>query len=828
MNIFSKYNSTKSTLPKQYNVPEKKIFNNFNYDDNITSNFDVKVSRAGEKKCRIHIKKQNKQINFSDRLSVSSVGKSDQAVEFLIKTTAPEGRATDVEKFPHNIVCWFLSGKLDSDKSLFSIFDKNKLYNDNSQQSFNENLDPEVARQLSSGKGLTPDMIDIDVDNEIINVLEVSTSNNVDAAYETKKIKYERFIKCALPLLKDKYLNYKLVLYVCCVNSTRMVTNLNLDETRDNIFISMGICHYLLGLQAMNLAFALFPESKTELKVLEKRLDSLLSKVNEFKYINERLVNKHCDISYTEKGKWFRQNFGHRPDIEVENKMISEMPFVTDEYRDWCKNTPVDENYISKVIYDLWLKSNPKNYKPSIAIEDWLNELKKSTRMDDKSPIQLPMICSKFNDDELTLPILPFAEDSIFRIWGLIIQHCNYKLFRSTPEDEFTQKMFTKKSGFESRVKTKRFRMIDYSSNPELIELFFAERIGLKRRMREGVLDAQKEKHKEGFSWNVLTDDIEDYMKIGISLDLKPTKRDMNITTKRLNNLFAAREIKGDLDPHSEKVHDVFLRFENTLLGRKLSNLGKILEECNFQFNYPIGTNKMFVTKIEEEDLYLMVKPNGPSNILNFSTLTRAEHCSEKPFKQMMEFNGFKASNFVSLNKDRLGQLLYPLEKAFGLFMMWCEIFDQDPTKVLSSPEDFPQILNHFSMALMIFLEAKAQTSENLLQIRYAYMKVASESPLNHPFEICSKFSRIIRSRLLIYLLKNFVTYFSVMLDRKPFMITTYEYDKIPKNNKESIDQISDRLIKELEKIDKEKKAPIGKQASKQLHKKPKNLEKRK
>jgi hypothetical protein len=447
--------------------------------------------------------------------------------------------------------------------------------------------------------------------------------------------------------------------------------------------------------------------------------------------------------------------------------------------------------------------SKKDSYKPALKCrmefeKEWDNSNCRSIHTEiNKSFIQLPLLVPLTPpEDRRDFELDPYditGNSFMERIWKKALfsrKSAPYGMFNTAKEqveNNLNLSMMDKEQYKKAVSVHKRERgriQMDFNSE-EKAELATKGVFGKSMRKLQSVI-SHKEESRKPFHRKCFTGDVDHFMeRMGLDLlnelcygwdILKDRHRKIYDLGKEGPNSIGKQNVEFSQD--AEHFMDFFLKSK---LGASLTVLDMILDEINVSINQHCTAKQFIIKKVPNCQIYLLIKPTSAEKHIHFSILALKSHFEAKklPFKVCNETKDFYITDFVSINRHRLSGLLGLPFKVCCMYAMTCEIFDVEPLAIVSNTTENLRVKKHFLLALLILLESKTQTSANLQQIRYMYMKTMKVKRLYaNPLENLVKLDPRPKSRLLVWIYNRILDAFTLMTEKRP-SISASEIAKI-------------------------------------------------
>lgn len=215
-------------------------------------------------------------------------------------------------------------------------------------------------------------------------------------------------------------------------------------------------------------------------------------------------------------------------------------------------------------------------------------------------------------------------------------------------------------------------------------------------------------------------------------------------------------------------------------LFHQLKNLELIVREVAYNMARnpkDLGSHKHFICKkLLNIDAYIIIRTTRMAGTedspCHFFVVYHGPPNHGNIFEKTYEMGGsWYRTDFISLNRRKLEHLQGILAQSISLLGLFIEQLEQGihPWSMSKVKNVFPA----FKTALLILLEDKDNTSQNLQQLRYYYMQLFSGTPGSKILsqKVISKLTSNIRTRLMLYLYKRLIA----IHDQLPEVITRLE-----------------------------------------------------
>jgi len=420
------------------------------------------------------------------------------------------------------------------------------------------------------------------------------------------------------------------------------------------------------------------------------------------------------------------------------------------------------------------IRTSVRTGKPVIPVELTKEDVAVRDRDDLPSPFILPLLirtaqptlCS-MTDITNTMSSDPYR--NLF---------ANAKQYGLTHPENFTEMdldelLSRARSGIlteDIRKKRRRnYHRVKPAMTAKAQKIFNMQGVEAKKNKDPVVRDKKKNK-KKGLHPDTNVDDIDEFVKGDHSLLWENTLFFRDPIEKAAGNLIkqARSFAETNLDVGKPFV-DLFMR---TNLGQSLSITDRIVEEVNESMTQPCGKGEYVFKRIDDEDIWIIVKSSGATKIVFFTIAFRTGVYTAHgaPFrKPVYKDDQITILEFVSLNRHKVSHFANSAEMGAMLLAMWCQLFDLNPVVFFSKTTlHHKAVQDHFVASLLFFLESKTQTSTHLQLIRYAYMESIKLFQPMDPLKIIDKFDSHIRSRLLLWAIHSIFDAFGAMQMNPP------------------------------------------------------------
>lgn len=428
-----------------------------------------------------------------------------------------------------------------------------------------------------------------------------------------------------------------------------------------------------------------------------------------------------------------------------------------------------DESVANKILMKEYMSSmeeanddiSIKNREIANGRLDKYFALLKPGRIDNKSPIQMPLFLSSRAASDFKDLLSIQRIDAISNLWW------QAALFQITHPDRWKEVEFKSMLSYSLEecelaskpVKETHFRIEAELSDQEWLEL---AKVGIeaKRLKNNPLITKHRKESQEPFSIDAPVHDIEDFCNDGESLRNHDKQNPLKYRFLDLLNLASLGR-----NNHSIEFCNMFF---DTRIGVALTELQMVLTEVNISRMQNCKKHQFVLKKVEEIGVYILIKPTRASEQIFFSVAIPAgSQFWGKPFKEFTRYGKWFISDFVSMDTNRLSHQIAAPERSCALLSFWCQQFRVQPLDFFPNRDE--DITSHFLASLLFYLEDKEATSSSMQSFRYAYMEMIKGPDRKlDPFKILSKMKERPRSRLQVWATRKFITCFEIMLDKPP------------------------------------------------------------
>jgi len=617
------------------------------------------------------------------------------------------------------------------------------------------------------------------------------------------------------PLLSEHSSELIVEIKILCVSIDHVSSNFKLSNTEASFL--KGIYKASRGNSEILMHLG-WSDSSDDQKVLIRKLKNSLAEIEQdFKEMRD-----------TEDLIMTKESIEHFRSVTTEN-ITSRISTMLEKSESEAANP---EDIVRREI-DKFNKENPSQHNlvslSGIEIYNFIKNLKFNGRMDNKSPVQLPMFIPKKSSKKIDLKeFLEFTTSTseLNLIWKSAIE--NYFQEEERWEDisdedhvrmmkgeEINSSVVSRWKRYRTKVfaeeqqnclykmKDRKFNKAKFSKTKDFSEgesNFLSEKSDISNKKDSSKI---KLSHKKGEEEKIILDDrISQYLyKKGISAKkaknmnfMSQHRREtqegfsINVDISDIETFISRKDLfapllddevcftRDDVVCSPEEVNLV-KRTNNFVEGVKSSRLlvaqrilRYVLTEVNFSLKQNCKEREFILKKLEDINCVLLIKPSSKNEFISFSILTRTAYCFPKPFKEFVHlFDDWFSSDFVSMDVKRLSHQLVVPEKTIALCSMWASLFDEE--EFFNSAQNLQgrDTIEHTLASVLFLMEDKEKTSADLQQIRYAYMEILKESrDFPNPLKILRKMSDIPRSRLQIWMYKQIIKCFEMQLLKPP------------------------------------------------------------
>jgi len=370
-------------------------------------------------------------------------------------------------------------------------------------------------------------------------------------------------------------------------------------------------------------------------------------------------------------------------------------------------------------------------------------------RVEKDTMVHMPFIlCNKRrHGDPLDIPDLPHGNGA----YNEIIRSIPYSLF-DKPDLDFDELeiLSSARQGIQRKNKDYDDAFKCLLSESQRIEL--AMRGVMKKELSVKGIDAVKMKEllsKKPYSILADTSDVEDYIRTDMQIEQEPAwsmdEMKFATTTDQSGDL-------TDLLQQSLRLTDINRVFFLELILRELAyNMDRNPND--------VGNKKEFIARrIPGFMAFVIIRTTrmgGKDGAPVFGfVLYQGETNTEPLFEQTFRVSGaWRRTDFFSMTRHKLEHCQGILSQSISLLGLCSEHFLQGIKPQLNG-EDWRVFYPTYRMLLLILLEDKTHTSQNMQLLRYYYMELFSglKTFKINSLKILSKITVPIRSRLCVYI----------------------------------------------------------------------------
>lgn len=637
----------------------------------------------------------------------------------------------ELQRLPHEIVAQ-CRGLLSTDERMSSI---------------------EVLRNATDR--LTPDCIR-EREDGTIEVLEIKTSKttrNLEKLFESTRIKY-------FQALESRSYKRNILFCILIVTPHGVFSNIVLDQIEIDVLVS----HYLFALNLLDSAKALGwnPEREFDEEIKLRELFSTMAMPTgttncrgeeEPLHINEAMVNTWKGYPLLAASNIFDANKKAAKD-SWKTKLNT---FDTEDSRSFsmfCKRAEA-------------FKEEMSSYETKEKVSSLIHH-----------PIIEPFKCSPYDPSWRTTEVSSLmieSHTSYGKLWSDAIRESIFetKGFEELLSTEAEAEIMTKgywKAPPGSVTKSKRY-VVKLEMTPEQRIDFACRGVQAKKEFKNPLIEEKREETKKCYNFYTCTDDIDRSFE-SISSWLIPRSGNEYILDNRIKDLTdMSFKFAGDIAecPNEKFVKD----FCSTKLGRALCFLNDVLCEVNISRLKNVKRDCFVLKRLPNYKAYVLVKPTTSDKQVFYSVMIpKSEFLDVHPMgEDLIDLGSCYCTKFVSIDRHKISHLLYCQYKLASLYAFWAHQFSEQNINLIQKDS---RVEKHFWMSALIFLEDKEKTSTTLQLIRYSYMEVVKGGIfLMDPGKIFAKIDSKIRSRLMLYCLKRYVTTFSEMCLNPPRVTKT-------------------------------------------------------
>jgi len=233
---------------------------------------------------------------------------------------------------------------------------------------------------------------------------------------------------------------------------------------------------------------------------------------------------------------------------------------------------------------------------------------------------------------------------------------------------------------------------------------------------------------------------------------------------------------KVRLEHEQNTVSETAMNYlRRSTLHRRLHFISAIVEELNFSTVKFTTDGRFLVKKVPGFHAWLLIKTVSPETHIHFSILCKRDDAvgSLAPFRNFDITNSeYVCTEFMSLNRMKISHLIGCHERMAAIAIFWFECYGFSLERLITELKDktkqdsLLEVRRMINFCTCIYLEMSNKTSQDLQQVRYAYMEVCCIKlmPAN-PLKILTKLNTKVRSRLTVFVQKQIMRFFSRMTE---------------------------------------------------------------
>lgn len=304
------------------------------------------------------------------------------------------------------------------------------------------------------------------------------------------------------------------------------------------------------------------------------------------------------------------------------------------------------------------------------------------------------------------------------------------------------------------------------------------QRDGLFRKRIANTLEAKTRRYQQSlsFSWDTPISDIDEWINLDLLKQLVDTEGKLVMPRGQEWPMELVERAHNLSDNHVFDLNTL-KEWMSTKAFHTFDFISNLATELASAIKQNTNQDHMIMRKIRGYDAYMLCKTTNSDSHLFFSLMFPLEESVElidiRCFRKLYKAGKGYATDFTSIRKDKLGNMLNASSRFLAMVSFWCDFYGINSLTVSDFKEN-KEAMKMLQLSMLISLEDKAETEETITLTRYMYMELFKSTQsrvLPNPMKILSKFSRKPRSRLNLWCMKRVIQAFSTMVDFPPIRV---------------------------------------------------------
>jgi hypothetical protein len=364
-------------------------------------------------------------------------------------------------------------------------------------------------------------------------------------------------------------------------------------------------------------------------------------------------------------------------------------------------------------------------------------------------------------------------EGVLSRFWSkALYKQKSPDYIRYEDAEELVEELKSEKEQRKERIKTgikdDRCRVTIRMSSADSIAMSDYG-VGAKKFANTAEKRISDDYNRKSFSWNTDTSDIDDFI---------------NSYDHSMEEL-PSTDLTDRLIPFVEYMEDMKYETSDAIERRLLSRLGQtcltlssIFSEVNLNSRKSFSKDEWVILDSAVLPCKIAIKNTKTGNHIFYSVLFHEddlEHSYDRPFRSLRRLeSGYMSTPICSLTVHDLSIWLSLPSLFLTNDAIWRDIFEE-------THNDNSHAKVEIMTTVLLMMENKETTSSPTFNSRYMYMEMLKpEEWTCDPFKVLTKYPILIRSRLLLWLVKRLISNFLQMLkNRSPIRFKINENDGI-------------------------------------------------
>nr|AYA44506.1 polymerase [Rift Valley fever virus] len=601
---------------------------------------------------------------------------------------------------------------------------------------------------------LSPDMI-IKTTSGMYNIVEFTTFRGDERgafqAAMTKLAKYE--VPC-----ENRSQGRTVVLYVVSAYRHGVWSNLELEDSEAEEMVY----RYRLALSVMDELRTLFPELSSTDEELGKTERELLAMVSSIQ-INWSVTESVFPPFSREMFDRFRSS---PPDSEYITRIVSRCLINSQEKL-------INNSFFAEG-NDKALRFSKNAEECSLAVERALNQYRAEDNLrdlnDHKSTIQLPPWLSYHDVDGKDLcPLQGLdvrGDHPMCNLWREVVTSANLEEIERMHDDAAAELEFAL-SGVKDRPDERnRYHRVHLNMGSDDSVYIAALGVNGKKHKADTLVQQMRDRSKQPFSPDHDVDHISEFLS-ACSSDLWATDEDLYnpLSCDKELRLAAQRIHQPSLSERGfNEIITEHYKFMGSRIGSWCQMVSLIGAELSASVKQHVKPNYFVIKRLLGSGIFLLIKPtSSKSHIFVSFAIKRScwafDLSTSRVFKPYIDAGDLLVTDFVSYKLSKLTNLCKCVSLMESSFSFWAEAFGIPSWNFVgdlfrSSDSAAMDASYMGKLSLLTLLEDKATTEELQTIARYIIMEgFVSPPEIPKPHKMTSKFPKVLRSELQVYLL---------------------------------------------------------------------------